>query len=42
MPGDDLLAIEYLDARGPDGMARKYRVMFIDGVALPAAPGDFG
>jgi glutathione synthase/RimK-type ligase-like ATP-grasp enzyme len=33
MPGDELLAIQYLDARGPDGMARKYRVMFIDGVA---------
>ena len=25
----------YLDARGPDGMARKYRVMFVDGVAYP-------
>jgi hypothetical protein len=35
MPGDELLAIEYLDARGVDGMARKYRVMFIDGVAYP-------
>ena len=35
MPGEDLLAIEYLDARGPDGMARKYRVMFIDGTAYP-------
>ena len=35
LPGDELLAIEYLDARGPDGMARKYRVMFIDGVAYP-------
>ena len=35
MPGDTLLAIEYLDARGPDGLARKYRVMFIDGVAYP-------
>jgi hypothetical protein len=32
---DELLAIEYLDARGPDGMARKYRVMFVDGVAYP-------
>jgi hypothetical protein len=29
------LAIEYLDARGADGMARKYRVMFIGGVAYP-------
>ena len=35
MPGEDLLAIEYLDARGADGMARKYRVMFIDGRAYP-------
>jgi hypothetical protein len=33
--GERLLAIEYLDARAPDGMARKYRVMFIDGVAYP-------
>ena len=31
----DLFVIQYLDARGPDGMARKYRVMFIDGVAYP-------
>jgi hypothetical protein len=30
-----LLAIEYLDARGADGRARKYRVMFIGGVAYP-------
>jgi hypothetical protein len=29
------LAIEYLDARGLDGMARKYRVMFIDGALYP-------
>jgi glutathione synthase/RimK-type ligase-like ATP-grasp enzyme len=35
LPGEDVLAIEYLDARGPDGMARKYRVMFIDGVLYP-------
>jgi hypothetical protein len=33
--GGELLVIEYLDARGTDGMARKYRVMFIDGVAYP-------
>jgi hypothetical protein len=33
--GDELLVIEYLDARGADGMARKYRVMFIDGVPYP-------
>jgi glutathione synthase/RimK-type ligase-like ATP-grasp enzyme len=35
LPGDSLLLIEYLDARGPDGMARKYRVMVIDGVIYP-------
>jgi len=35
LPGDALLAIEYLDARGTDGMARKYRVMFIDGKFYP-------
>jgi tetratricopeptide (TPR) repeat protein len=35
LPGSDPLAIEYLDARGADDMARKYRVMFIDGVAYP-------
>ena len=35
MPGDEVLAIQYLDARGPDGMARKYRVMFIDGRLYP-------
>lgn len=33
--GDELLAIQYLDARGVDGMARKYRVMFVDGVLYP-------
>lgn len=35
LPGDDLLAIAYLDARGPNGLARKYRVMIIDGVVYP-------
>jgi len=35
LPGEEVLAIEYLDARGPDGMARKYRVMFIDGFCYP-------
>ncbi len=35
LPGDELLAIAYLDARGADGMARKYRVMIIDGVLYP-------
>ena len=35
LPGDDVLAIEYLDARGSDGKARKYRVMFIGGALYP-------
>lgn len=35
VPGDELLAIGFLDARGPDGMTRKYRVMIIDGVLYP-------
>ncbi len=35
LPGDELLAIEFLDARGPDGLTRKYRVMIIDGVLHP-------
>ncbi len=35
LPGEEILAIEYLDARGVDGMARKYRVMMIDGELYP-------
>ena len=35
LPGEELLAIAYLDARGPDGKARKYRVMMIDGRLYP-------
>jgi hypothetical protein len=35
LPGEDLLVIEYLDARGKDGKARKYRVMMIDGEIFP-------
>jgi Tetratricopeptide repeat len=35
LAGEELLAIEYLDARGTDGLARKYRVMFVDGVLYP-------
>jgi tetratricopeptide (TPR) repeat protein len=35
LPGKEILAIEYLDARGTDGMARKYRVMMIDGELYP-------
>jgi hypothetical protein len=32
---EELLLISYLDARGADGMSRKYRVMFVDGVIYP-------
>lgn len=35
LPGDELLAIEYLNARGCDGNARKYRVMMIGGAIYP-------
>jgi glutathione synthase/RimK-type ligase-like ATP-grasp enzyme len=35
LPGEELLAIEYLDSRGTDGAARKYRVMMIDGRLYP-------
>lgn len=35
LPGDELLVIEYLDARGMDGNARKYRVMMIGGKLFP-------
>jgi hypothetical protein len=35
LSGGQLLVIQYLDARGADGMARKYRVMFVDGVLYP-------
>ncbi len=35
LPGDELLVIEYLDARGADGKSRKYRVMLIDGRLYP-------
>jgi len=35
LPGDDLLVIAYLDARGDDGNARKYRVMMIGGQIYP-------
>ena len=35
LPGEELLAIEYLDARGADRLARKYRVMLIGGAFYP-------
>lgn len=33
--GSELLAIEYVDARGEDGFHRKYRVMMVDGELYP-------
>jgi glutathione synthase/RimK-type ligase-like ATP-grasp enzyme len=35
LPGEELLAIEYLDSTGHDGKPRKYRVMMIDGKLYP-------
>jgi len=35
LPGRDLLAIEFLDARGADGDVRKYRVICVDGRLYP-------
>lgn len=35
LPGEALMLIQYLDARGADGKARKYRVMMIDGRLFP-------
>ena len=35
LPGDELLAIQLLDARGSDGLFRKYRVMMIGGALWP-------
>jgi hypothetical protein len=35
LPGSELLAIAPLDAVGPDGKARKYRVMIVDGQLYP-------
>jgi glutathione synthase/RimK-type ligase-like ATP-grasp enzyme len=35
LPGEELTAIEYLDARGAGGKVRKYRVMMIDGRLYP-------
>ena len=35
LPGAELTAIQYLDSRGTDGKARKYRVMMIDGRLYP-------
>ena len=35
IPGTEVLVIQYLDTRGTDGLARKYRVMMIDGKLYP-------
>ena len=35
LPGESLLAIQPFDAAGADGLARKYRVMMIDGALYP-------
>jgi glutathione synthase/RimK-type ligase-like ATP-grasp enzyme len=35
LPGAELLAMEFLDSRSPDGKYRKYRVMMIDGKLFP-------
>jgi tetratricopeptide (TPR) repeat protein/glutathione synthase/RimK-type ligase-like ATP-grasp enzyme len=35
LPGDELLLIEYLDARGDDDNVRKYRVMMVGGRIYP-------
>ena len=35
LPGEELTAIQFLDARGPDGQYRKYRVMMIGGWLYP-------
>lgn len=35
LPGDELLAIEFIDARGRDSLVRKFRVMLIDGRIYP-------
>jgi tetratricopeptide (TPR) repeat protein len=36
LPGETMLAIEYLDYRSPDGKFRKYRAMYVDGAVYPA------
>jgi hypothetical protein len=35
LPGDDVLTIEFVAPRGPDGLARKYRVMCVAGKMYP-------
>jgi aromatic-L-amino-acid/L-tryptophan decarboxylase len=35
LPGEELIVMQYLDARGADGKSRKYRAMMIDGRIYP-------
>jgi tetratricopeptide (TPR) repeat protein len=35
LPGAELIAIEFLDARSTDGLVRKYRAMIVDGRLYP-------
>jgi hypothetical protein len=35
LPGEEFIAMQYLDARGEDGKHRKYRAMLIDGRIYP-------
>ncbi len=35
LPGDEILAIAFLDARAPDGSVRKYRALIVDGTLYP-------
>jgi aromatic-L-amino-acid/L-tryptophan decarboxylase len=35
IPGQELIVMQYLDVRSPDGQVRKYRVMMIDGQLYP-------
>jgi tetratricopeptide (TPR) repeat protein len=35
LPGEDLLVMQYLDSRNPQGDSHKFRVMFVDGKLYP-------
>lgn len=35
LPGEELLVMNFLDVRSPDGMVRKYRAMIVDGRLYP-------
>jgi Flp pilus assembly protein TadD len=35
LPGEELLAIQYIDTYSPDGSVRKYRVLMVDGQLFP-------